>query len=253
MAEIRLKLNPKNTGHLLACYGVFEIAHQLKPDGSVMAHFCREDTEFVITGSGHDLPGVLEALRKAELPVDEQTEAISLQLPGRSDPLVLNWWVADNSLKTWAGQQQIGKIVPLLKRALGDYQDDRSPAEIFDWGVRLRDDKGEAVAATAFNTRLSRLTSIDIGFSMNDQGLKPVVYPAVEFFALVGIQRFRPSWDETLKQWVCFTWSEPLPILIASLTDERLWFVKRRMYAFPIKFRDEGERYKALGQSQVVE
>lgn len=251
MTEIRLKLNPKNTGHLLACYGVFEIAHQLKPDGRVMAHFCQEDTEFVIAGAERDLRGILKALRDAWLSVDEQTEAISLQLPGCSDPLVLNWWVADKFLKTWAGQQQIGEIVPLLTKALGDYQDDRSPAEIFNWKASLRNDKGEATAATAFDTRLSRLTSIDVGFSMNDQGLKPAVYPAVEFFALVGVQRFRPIGDNTRKR--CFTWSQPLPILIASLTDERLWFVKRRTYAFPIRFRDEGKRYKALGQSQVIE
>ncbi|MFN3706371.1 MAG: hypothetical protein ACK4WM_10320 [Thermoflexales bacterium] len=251
MTEIRLKLNPKNTGHLLACYGVFEIAHQLKPDGSVMAHFCQEDTEFVIAKAERDLRGILTALRDAQLSVDKQTEAISLQLPGCSDPLVLNWWVADNSLKTWAGQQKIDKIVPLLTKALGDYPADRSPADIFNWGVSLRDDKGEATAATAFDTRLRRLTSIDIGFSMNDQGLKPTVYPAVEFFALVGIQRFRPIGDNTRKR--CFTWSQPLPILIASLTDERLWFVERRAYSFSIQSRDEGKRYKALGQSQVIE
>lgn len=255
MAGIRLKLNPANTGHLLACYGVFEIAYRLTPNGSAMAHFCEgeTETEFVISGSEHDLRSILQKLGNASLSVDARTEAIALQLSECNYPLVLDWWVADNSLKTWAGQQQIGEIARLLIKELREYPKNRSPDAIFDWGATLRDDKEKAKAATAFDTRLSRLTSLEIGFSMNDQGLKPVVYPAVEFFALVGIQRFRPVRDEGRQQWVCFTWFQPLPILIASLIGERLWFVNSRKRSFPVRFRDEGKRYKALGQSQVIE
>jgi len=248
--EIRLKLNPANTGHLFACYGMFEIAHRLTPDGNAMAHFCEEETEFVITGANYDLWGILNELKGASPSVDERTEAISL-FPKHSYPLVLDWWVADNSLKTWAGQQRIGEIASLLTKALGEYPSDKSEKDLFDWGTHLCDDKGKATAATAFDARLSRLTSVDIGFSMNDQGFKPVVYPAVEFFALVGIQRFRPIRDEGHKKWVCFTWFQPLPILIASLAGERLWFINSRKRFFPVRFRDEGKRYKALGQSQV--
>lgn len=253
MDEIRLKLNPSNTGHLLACFGVFEIAHRLTPSGNTYAHFRHEDTEFVIFGVSCDLRSTLQRLGEASLETDERAEAILLRLPGRSDPFVLDWWIADNSLKTWAGQQKISEITRLLISALRKYPNDRSPTEIFDWGIRLLDDEGKATSATAFDTRLGRLTSMDVGFSMNDQGLKPIVYPAVELFALIGIQRFTPAWDQALERWVCFTWSQPLPILTASLIGKGLWFVNSSKRSFAVRFRDEGKRYKALGQSQVVQ
>lgn len=252
MHEIHLKLNPANTGHLLACFGVFEIAHRLTPSGNTRAHFCSEDTEFIISQVDHDLRSILHTLDKASLETDERTEAILLWLPECSDPVVLDWWIADNSLKTWAGQQKIGEITRLLISALCKYPDSCPPTQILDWGTKLLDDEGKATSATAFDTRLGRLTSMDIGFSMNDQGLKPIIYPAVEFFALIGIQRFTPVWDQALEQWGCFTWSQPLPILTASLIAKGLWFVNPRKRSFPIRFRDEGKRYKALGQSQVV-
>lgn len=252
MAEISVKLNPANTGQVFACYGLFEMVHRLTPSGNAKAYFCEDDTRFVISDAGCDLSNVLNTLQRASPEEDQNTEVIILRFDEGVDPLVLDWWLADNALKTWAGQQKIAEIVRALLGALSRATGKVFGEALFDWGTMLLDSEGKAVSTTAFDCRLSRLTSLDVGFSMNDQGLKPLVYPAVEFFALIGIQRFRPTRDEGLRQWCCFTWSQPLPILIASSIAQGMWFVTARERSFSVRFRDEGRRYKALGQSLVL-
>lgn len=253
MAEIVLRLNPANTGHLLACYGVFEVAHRLTPEGSTKACFCKEDTEFSICETRYGLRDILKKLGDLKLKLDEHIEAVELQLPEGDTPLILDWWIGDDSLKTWAGQQKIAEIAQMLVQALRGYPDTLAVEEIFNWSTRFLNEKGGDASATAFDARLGRLTSIDVGFSMNVQKLKPLMYPAVEFFALIGIQRFMPTRDSGDSQWVCFTWSQPLSILTASLIGRGIWFVPMRKRTFSIRFRDDGKHYKALGPSQIVE
>lgn len=253
MAEISVRLNPANPGHMFACYGLFEVAHRLTPSGSAKAYFCEHDTRFIISDADCDLSHIFDKLQRVSLEEDQNTEVIILRFDKGVDPLVLDWWLVDNALKTWAGQQKITEIVRALLGALCGAADRVSHEALLDWGVMLSDSEGKAVSTTAFDCRLSRLTSLDIGFSMNDQNLKPLVYPAVEFFALIGIQRFRPTRDETRGQWCCFSWSQPLPILIACSIAQGIWFVPARKWLFNVRFRDEGKRYKALGQSLMVD
>jgi CRISPR-associated protein Csb3 len=63
-------------------------------------------------------------------------------------------------------------------------------------------------------------TSLDIGFSPDEQQMSVEAYPAVESLALVGLQRFRPRIDETTQptSFVYTAWAEPLPATVAAVT-----------------------------------
>ena len=60
-------------------------------------------------------------------------------------------------------------------------------------------------------------TSLDIGFSPDEQDMSVMVYPAVEALALIGLQRFRPAVGKSGqgRSFVYTTWADPLPPNIA--------------------------------------
>ena len=61
-------------------------------------------------------------------------------------------------------------------------------------------------------------TSLDLGFSPDEQDMSVETYPAVESLALVGLQRFRPVADETssTRSFVYTAWADSLPVTVAA-------------------------------------
>jgi CRISPR-associated protein Csx14 len=58
--------------------------------------------------------------------------------------------------------------------------------------------------------------ALDVGFSLNEQGVEVESSPATELLAAVGLQRFRPVMNENRDGLDYFTWHSPLPPLVAA-------------------------------------
>jgi CRISPR-associated protein Csb3 len=142
--------------------------------------------------------------------------------------LRLDWWwkpakekldLGGANLKTWAGQQPGPLIFRLMKTASRRAASVESPLDyaeaIFDSKDGKRKEK--TISPFYFDSRRQG-TSLDFGFSPDEQNMSVVSYPAVESLALVGLQRFRPCTDERHRSrfYIYTAWAEPLPISVAA-------------------------------------
>jgi CRISPR-associated protein Csb3 len=77
--------------------------------------------------------------------------------------------------------------------------------------------KKKTVSPFYFDSRREG-TSLDLGFSPDEQEMSVEAYPAVESLALVGLQRFRPFADEASRprSFVYSAWAELLPVNVAA-------------------------------------
>lgn len=100
-----------------------------------------------------------------------------------------------------------------------------------------------------FDSRLSRMTSLDMGFST--EKFTPTFSPAVELLAVVGLQRFRPQTVTDRERYAFSSWRAPLPVAVAAAVAHGLIpsLVDRR-YVFPLVVRTGG-KYKAFGPAQL--
>jgi CRISPR-associated protein Csb3 len=210
---IRVDVDLANPGQFFACCGLFELAHRLWPDTT--GHF--EGASLVL--SQGDLQRLIERAAAAPLvslvESDRAASPIELSVPFG---LRLDWWKdvrgGGREIKTWAGSMRGPRIAEAMRSFLSRAFAADSP---FDYGVIVTDDAGTKVEPFYFDARRSGTASaLDTGFSAND--LKHVAilsFPAVEFFTLVGLQRFRPRREGVANYF--YAWSEPLPITIAAL------------------------------------
>ena len=102
------------------------------------------------------------------------------------------------ALKTWAGKQLGPRIFQLMKEATAGAAVSLAP---FDFSEAVSDSDGssrdKAISPFYFDSRCEG-TSLDIGFSSDEQDMSVEAYPAVESLAMVGLQRFRPVIDASL-------------------------------------------------------
>jgi CRISPR-associated protein Csb3 len=100
-----------------------------------------------------------------------------------------------------------------------------------------------------FDSRLSRNTTIDLGFG---GGVTFAFSPAVELLAIVGLQRFRPKMEVRWDRNSYHIWREPLPVAIAAAVAAGLVRpLSAGRYEFAVKPRDAQGRYKAFGPSRL--
>ena len=123
-----------------------------------------------------------------------------------------------DQLKPWAGKQFGPLIFRKMKEACADINlaaplDD--PKAVYD--TKAAKTKKKTVSPFYFDARREE-TSLDIGFSPDEQDMSVMVYPAVESLALVGLQRFRPAVDEKAQRrsFLYTAWAEPLPSAVAG-------------------------------------
>ncbi|MCY2990096.1 MAG: hypothetical protein NTY19_19815 [Planctomycetota bacterium] len=100
-----------------------------------------------------------------------------------------------------------------------------------------------------FDSRISRLTSLDLGFSA--ETFTTAFSPAVELLSLIGMQRFRPSTVVERERYAFATWKEPLPASIAAaVASGSISTLVDRRYVFPLVVRTGG-KYKAFGPATL--
>lgn len=87
--------------------------------------------------------------------------------------------------------------------------------EVFDVDKKGKPKK-KTISPFYFDARRAE-TSLDIGFSPDEQEMSVMEYPAVESLALVGLQRFRPKVDESnrIRSFLYTAWADPLPPAVA--------------------------------------
>lgn len=239
-STITLDVDATNPGQFLACCGLLELASQL--DAQAVGWF--ELPNFCLALNQPDRLRKIADCPLARISVSTnesaQTEEKSppVQL-GSPFGLILDWW-EDNSasragFKTWAGGQTV----------MGFIDGMRQHVPVHTWQDLFHAIPLKKPKPFCFDSRLSRLTSLDLGFS--PQKFTTVFSPTVELFALIGMQRFRPTTVVPRERFAFATWKEPLPASIAAAVASCLipTLIDRR-YQFPLVVRT-GDKYKAFG------
>lgn len=249
-----IRVNVTNPGQFFACCGLLELAHRLWPG----AEGWFEEDRFCITspapGIGFSALGT--RLREAQLAPDDSTAdkktcPLRLKLPPDADAtsiaaetsLRLDWWRdqagGGADLKTWAGPQPVTGISQAMLRTA--FADNAPDAHLLD--------RSAAVEVEPFYFDARRYAhALDTGFSLDQIGADTMAFPAVEFLALVGLQRFRPR--TTADRWTFeyLTWTQPLSAIpAAAAACGGIPLAGQRGYRFRLRFRDDQKRYKAFG------
>jgi hypothetical protein len=228
-SEIIVSVDLLNPGQFFACCGLLELADRRCPEAGIRGHF--EPRRFVIAGNEPvcSLGTLLNEFAGAECdqldPEDNSASPLQLMAPFY---LRLDWWwkagkvkidFGGGNLKTWAGQQSCPRIFRLMKEAVGRATLTESPLDYSEAIFDSKDGKSKQKTISPFYFDARRAgTSLDFGFSPDEQAMSVEAYPAVESLALVGLQRFRPRMElaRGSKSFIYTAWAEELPITVAA-------------------------------------
>ena len=228
---IRIRVDLSNPGQFFACCGLFELADRLWPGIEIRGAF--QPTQFGLWTDSTDcsLAQIVDSfVNVAVQQLDPGDNAASPLYLAEPFDLRLDWWQklegpnktrvdlgGGDQLKTWAGKQFGPAIFRLMKNACGEI--DRfnlldEPKAVYE--SKGGKDKKKTTSPFYFDARRNE-TSLDIGFSPDEQDMSVIAYPAVESLALVGLRRFRPAADANgnSRSFLYTAWSEPVPSLVA--------------------------------------
>jgi len=230
---IGVNVDLTNPGQFFACCGLLELADRLWPESGMFGKF-NEKQFYIFGGSlGCSLKHIVDAFVTAEVQqTDPDDNAASPLFLGKPFYLLLDWWKkvegpnktridlgGGDQLKPWAGKQ----FAPLIFRAMRNACADVDLSKLLDDPKAVYDLKGgkakkKTISPFYFDARRER-TSLDIGFSPDEQDMSVEAYPAVESLALVGLQRFRPKVHENsrFRSFLYTAWAEPLPPAVAMV------------------------------------
>lgn len=268
-STLTIKVDLANPGQFFACCGLLILADAM----SSAAHGWFEETRFYIDCDG-DIVDTVKHLRIGAAGVDDteyericglkpkarstEEKALlksiqsSMKVGGvefclpNATPVVVDWWrepaMVHAGFKTWSAEQKPADIC----RSMFD------KAEIARGKLDLIESQPvPGLKPFYFDNRISRLTSRDLGFS--PEGFTASFSPAVELFALIGLQHFRPTTIRHRQVYAFATWAEPLPLEAAAIAATGLApALCNRHYRFPLVHRTGG-KYKAFGPAVVAE
>lgn len=227
MSGFAVDVDLANPGQLLACCGLLEAANRFwRHRAFVTGHFDNDGFRVDAPGSFANL---VDWLREASVEgvqqkppqgrgSNNQFADYYYSGPG-DDAAVLCWrdgatwrlnsWSGEDfgrtRIKTFAGQMKGPKVIAHLLNWIGLL--DVGSARVFDLGFT----KGDA-SVFGFDARKGR-AALDVGFSQDALGIGGEDFPAVELFAAIGLQSFRPQQDDGAL--VFGVWTQPLPVELA--------------------------------------
>lgn len=285
-----------NPGHVLACCGLLELSHRLFPlsEGwflnsrfNLSGYESDEAPDVVdlinrlskcrIEGLTPEEQNLRECLEKEnrekknlKMKLDSRQEErrVELAKKARAGPLYLgepfnfklDWWVPDDALmKTWAGRQELQRIVKAMQAAIIEIKEaDRA----LDFGSPLREASGESKSGSRkkqvkkvepFYFDARRVTNrLDMGFSFDALEVESVSYPLVELLSLIGLQRFRPK-KASRDEFEYALWDHPMGVASASsIFSTTFYFPGSLTYKFTLKYRDGQGRYKGFSFSELI-
>lgn len=245
--DISIKVDVANPGQFFACCGLLELADRLWAGAegwfADMAFFIQ--TEGTLADLLHEVIGAdLEALD----PNDQMASAMLFHAPFE---LTLDWWTDEQSggrqLKVWAGSMRGVRIAQAMKEAIRNIGDENRP---FDHAEVVYDPRNPAKKVEPFyydGRRGCNARPIDIGFSPDKLNMISAAYPVVEFFCLVGLQRFRPRPGDHRRVFDYRTWSTPLtPCLAAAAVSGLMPLTGGANFRFENAFRTDQRKHKAF-------
>lgn len=238
---IRINVDLSNPGQFFACCGLFELADRLWPSAGVLGVFKSAHFEILTDSTDCSLKRILDDFVKSDVQqLDLDDNAASPLHLGKPFDLRLDWWQkvdgpnktrADlgggGQLKPWAGKQFGPLIFRLMKNAcegIDLHKPLNDPKAVYDTNVGK---KKKTISPFYFDARREE-TSLDIGFSPDEQDMSVMAYPAVESLALIGLQRFRPAVDEKgrSRSFLYTAWAEPLPPTVAMAAVSGMMHVR---------------------------
>ncbi len=214
--NITVPVDLANPGQFFACCGLLELADRLWPGAE--GWFSGDKFSISSANAKCDLAILLRAFSSAAVDqVDSNDSAASpLRLRLTTTAILLDWWrdeaAGGQRLKTWAGRQSGPQIFRLMKARVLE----APPNDPFGFAAAIFDGKdGKARKKTTspfyFDSRRAG-TSLDAGFSADEQQMSVREYPVVEALAMVGLQRCRPRVEEsaTRPTFAYTAWAEHL-------------------------------------------
>ena len=222
--NITIPVDLTNPGQFFACCGLLELADRLWPG----ADGWFTDVTFSISSEGIscDLFSILKALAAATIePVDHDDNASAIRLGLGEVSILLDWWrdeaAGGQRLKTWAGRQSGPQIFSLMTAKITEAAGAGSgnPLDFSAAVFEIKDGKTKkkTISPFYFDSRRAS-TSLDAGFSADEQQMSVREYPVVESLAMIGMQRFRPRADEATspRSFLYTAWSDRLPAILAQ-------------------------------------
>lgn len=249
---IRLRVDPTNPGQFFACCGLLELADQLWRGSE---GFFNEDSKIFLIKTPKiindvDIVGLLDDLSKCHItntmrewelerlehlskmsrkeisksPILE-AEKKQLEEMRRAAPILLHepfdirmdWFIdmrsGGDAFKTWAGQQSVLDIASNMKRLVKECDLNQIPhGELLFWT------KNSDSVPFNFDSDLGGVGSdLDVGFSFDPLKIRVQIRPIIEILAFIGLQRFRPSFDEARNCFMYSIWFTPLIPEVASV------------------------------------
>jgi CRISPR-associated protein Csx14 len=282
MSGFTVAVDLGNPGHLFACCGLLEASDRLwRGEALVTGHFVGD--QFHVSAP-RELDALLDWLLRAEVKqVEKQVKSVRGSNTGRieltydgsgDDPAALEWsdgstwrlnsWSGEDygrtRLKTFAGQMKGPKVVAHLLDWLRHTELD-NPFLLFDRAQPSAD-----ASVFGFDARKGR-AALDFGFSPDAIGLRTEEFPAVELFAAIGLQNFRPAQKyrelATRREpdLLFGLWSRPLPVELARAAAGCAFWApgERRRCRFRLLGRKErsgvvgapNDQYKAFTRAVV--
>jgi CRISPR-associated protein Csb3 len=242
-ANITIPVELTNPGQFFACCGLLELADRLSPG----AEGWFDGGGFFINMTGGSLDGITAALqastvantmtpeqlarlellsamskktRAAELGLEDEKKALEslrrelpILLKGPI-PVLIDWFTDDlaggSRFKTWAGQQSVLDIATAMHGGIGAAQGLWDSVRGIGLPFNFDSDLGAQGSA------------LDVGFSLNALAdseatrIEGMCKPALELFAFIGLQRFRPREVPRQNRFIFTAWRTPLSPVVAS-------------------------------------
>lgn len=256
--NIEVRVDPANPGQFFACCGLLELANRIWP---AARGWFDGDAFFCISASAEATVGALvrRAVAAELLQIDPDNETSSPIQIGEPFHLRLDWWEDDRAggkeLKVWAGRMGDVRIARAMQAKM--VEEECQTGSLLDFGgiVYDPDQPGKKVEPFYFDARRgSSSRPIDIGFSPDALQMTNLAYPAVEFFCLVGLQRFRPAPSGKRRLFKYHAWSMPLDIAIAPAAAAGLiQDPHSRRFQFEVAFRTDQRKHKAFTKADLIE
>jgi len=231
-ANIQIPVDLTNPGQFFACCGLLELADRLWPgaegwfseDGRVYRIACAGTLLELLDTLASQSPIAIERIKSNGLEVAPIISPLAFTFGnGSTSEFVLDYWTRIAAVKGviqvisnppwnfWSGQQTPIRIWSGLRRKLITQLKRLTPIELLDLFSQRLMQKGRFGfdPGPAWN-------ALDVGFSPNEHGMEVESSPAIELFAAVGLQRFRPVMNDDRASFDYFTWHSPYSPLVAA-------------------------------------
>ena len=211
---IKIPVQLKNPGEYFACLGLWELAEKLNPGKEPTKGYFEFDPKrsvfkanFCIETSSTEVD-LLSGFYKCKAKAEDPESSMSLVHFDEPINLTLDWWLTKNdrsTLKTWAGRVNGPQIiVDMLEMAK------TSKVQRVDTIFKERSFRNRKGTQHLLYIDTTSAGGSYRGYSTDKAGIKVAEPYFVELLAAIGLQRFRPLYNEEKNEFYYVVWTKPL-------------------------------------------